>query len=119
MKTTYPWLKATTFVNFEWHANTSDMVKYYYAGGQRLAMRKGNGTSNANLQGDHPSTTLRTGLGSASVVANADGTLHSEQRYDPWGEVRWSSGTLPTDYTYTGQYSHMGDPFKLMFYKAR
>ena len=26
-----------------------------------------------------------------------------ELRYYPWGEVRWSSGTTPTDYRFTGQ----------------
>jgi RHS repeat-associated protein len=45
---------------------------------------------------------------------------------DAWGETRYSSGTLPTDYTYTGQYSHTDDPsmnsgqaFGLMYYNAR
>jgi len=32
--------------------------------------------------------------------------------------VRASNGTTPTNYTYTGQYSNMGD-FGLMFYNAR
>jgi RHS repeat-associated protein len=45
----------------------------------------------------------RTGLGSTSVVLNGDGTVHSEARYYPYGAVRWSSGTLPTDYRFTGQ----------------
>ncbi len=40
------------------------------------------------------------------------------QLYKPWGEVRYASGTLPTDYTYTGQYSHTAD-FGLMYYNAR
>ncbi|MBL8091502.1 MAG: RHS repeat-associated core domain-containing protein, partial [Anaerolineales bacterium] len=34
------------------------------------------------------------------------------------GETRYSSGTNPTDYTYTGQYSYTSD-FGLMFYNAR
>ena len=34
------------------------------------------------------------------------------------GEVRYESGTIPTDYTYTGQYSNVED-FGLMFYNAR
>ncbi|MBL8089744.1 MAG: RHS repeat-associated core domain-containing protein [Anaerolineales bacterium] len=34
------------------------------------------------------------------------------------GETRYSSGTNPTDYTYTGQYSYTDD-FGLMFYNAR
>jgi RHS repeat-associated protein len=67
--------------------------KYYYAGAQRIAMRTVTNTDNIVnwIIGDH--------LGSTSVAANLD-------------------GTLPTDYTYTGQYSHTGD-FGLMFYNAR
>jgi RHS repeat-associated protein len=39
-------------------------------------------------------------------------------RYKPWGGVRYTSGTTPTDYTYTGQRSEM-DGFGLMYYNAR
>jgi RHS repeat-associated protein len=42
-------------------------------------------------------------LGSTSLVLNDDGTVHSEARYYPYGVTRWSSGTLPTDYRFTGQ----------------
>lgn len=42
----------------------------------------------------------------------------AELRYKPWGEERFTDGTTPTDYTYTGQYSNMSD-IKLMFYNAR
>lgn len=41
----------------------------------------------------------------------------SELRYDPWGGVRYASGTTPTDYTFTGQYSNVDD-FGLLFYNA-
>ncbi|HCK66017.1 MAG TPA: hypothetical protein DHW49_07105, partial [Anaerolineae bacterium] len=34
------------------------------------------------------------------------------------GEIRYSSGTNPTDYTFTGQFSYTND-FGLMFYNAR
>ena len=44
-------------------------------------------------------------LGSTSIVADAAGNKVAETRYKPWGEVRYTSGTLPTDYTYTGQRS--------------
>jgi len=47
------------------------------------------------LVGDH--------LGTTSLVLNANGTVHSEARHYPYGEERWSSGTLPTDYRFTGQ----------------
>ena len=47
------------------------------------------------LLGDH--------LGSTATTANADGTFHSEVRYSAFGEIRDSSGTMTTDYLYTGQ----------------
>ena len=72
------------------------------------AIRK-NGTLNYIL-GDH--------LGSTSIVTNAAGALVSKQLYSPWGETRYSSGLSPTQYQYTGQYSHTAD-FGLMFYNAR
>jgi RHS repeat-associated protein len=84
------------------------ITKYYYAGSQRIAMRT-NGTLNY-LLGDH--------LGSTSLTTNASGQIVSELRYKAWSETRYSSGTTPTKYTYTGQYSNMSD-FGLMFYNAR
>jgi RHS repeat-associated protein len=99
--------------HFEWTGSTSTMVKYYYAGAQRLAMRTGNGTANSSVKwllGDH--------LGSTSLTTNYDGASPVTQLYKPWGESRYSSGSLPTKYTYTGQYSSMSD-FGLMFYNAR
>jgi RHS repeat-associated protein len=46
-----------------------------------------------------------------------NGNVLSETRYTAWGEVRYSSGTMPTKYSYTGQYSYTAD-FGLMFYNA-
>ncbi|GAB4582091.1 MAG: hypothetical protein Fur0022_48440 [Anaerolineales bacterium] len=120
----------TAFIgtHFEWHTDTTNMVKYYAvypefyrrAGSQRIAMRQGS-ADNVNLKwllGDH--------LGSTSVTADYDGDLISRTLYKPWGEVRCQSGTLPTAYIlrrtqdrlYTGQYSHTAD-FGLMYYIAR
>ena len=49
-----------------------------------------------DTHGDH--------LGSVSLTNNAAGQLVSEQRYKPYGEVRWSSGAgMPTDFTFTSQ----------------
>ena len=39
---------------FEWTGSTSTMVRYYYAGGQRVAMRQG-GSAVYYLLSDHPS----------------------------------------------------------------
>ena len=72
--------------------------KYYYAGSQRIAMRS-NGTLYFML-GDH--------LGSTSLITFANGNVVSETRYKAWGETRYASGTSPTNYTFTGQYSYTG-----------
>jgi len=88
-------------------AGTS-ITKYYFAGSQRIAMRK-NGTL-YYLLGDH--------LGSTSIVTDASGNVVSQTKYKAWGEVRYSSGTSPTRYGFTGQMDYTGD-FGLMFYNAR
>jgi len=62
-------------------------------GGQRIAVRQG--ITLTYLHADH--------LGSASLATRVTGTLVSQRRYLPYGETRWSSGTLPTDRRYTGQ----------------
>ncbi|GAB4577757.1 MAG: hypothetical protein Fur0022_04880 [Anaerolineales bacterium] len=70
--------------------------------------------------GDHPSTTLRTGSGSTSLPYKADTGATTTQLYKPWGEVRYSSATLPMKYTYTGQYSYAGSgEFGFLYYNAR
>ena len=53
---------------------------------------------------------LANHLGSSSISTDAAGTRTSELRYKPWGQSRYSFGTLPTKYTFTGQYSYMDDP---------
>ncbi len=73
------------------------------------------------LLGDH--------LGSTSLAVDADTGDVVETRYKPWGEVKFTTEdlTLPTRYTFTGQYSHMSDDatdlgaagFGLMFYQSR
>lgn len=69
--------------------------KYYFLGKQRLAMRQ-NGTL-SYLHGDH--------LGSASLATDAAGVTLSQQRYLPYGGLRWtqSGSVFPTDWQYTDQ----------------
>jgi len=80
---------------------------YYYFGGQRVAMRKDGMVY--WLVGDH--------LGTTSLVLDAEGNKVAESRHLPYGEERWTSGTLPTDYRFTGQRDtglglyHMGARF--------
>ena len=56
-------------------------------------------------------------LGSTSITANADGSLNSEIRYSAFGEVRYSSGTTPTNYQYTNQLNQ--PDIGLYYYVAR
>jgi RHS repeat-associated protein len=98
----------TYFVGNHYEVTGGVVTKYYYAGSQRIAMRD-NGTL-FFLLGDH--------LGSTSLVTFGNGNVVSETRYKAWGEVRYASGTTPTDYTYTGQMSYT-ERFGLMFYNAR
>jgi hypothetical protein len=95
---------------FEWKGSTPTTVKYYYAGAERVAMRRG--TANPQwLLGDH--------LGSTSVLANYDGSPGPRQGYKAWGEKRYSTGVspLPTTLRYTGQ--RESETFGLYFYGAR
>jgi RHS repeat-associated protein len=63
---------------------------YYPAAG---AMRVG--STLYYMLGDH--------LGSASVVTNTSGTIVGEDRFYPFGETRFTTGTMFTDKLYTGQ----------------
>jgi RHS repeat-associated protein len=76
---------------------------YYYLGSQRVAMRvapSGPYTGTLRVAWIHGDQ-----LGSASLTTSITGTTVSEMRYFPFGEVRWISGTMPTDKTFTGQRS--------------
>ena len=64
----------------------SEVVKYYQAGGQRIALRKNGAVS--YLFGDH--------LGSTALTASETGGRMSEIRYKPWGESRYTFGATPT-----------------------
>jgi hypothetical protein len=94
----------TYFVGAHYEVTGSTITKYYYAGSQRIATPalapgasvRSNGTL-YYLLGDH--------LGSTSLTTNASGQVVSELRYKAWGEIRYSSGTTPTKYQYTGQFS--------------
>jgi RHS repeat-associated protein len=98
---------ATYYVG-NWYEVTNNVAtKYYYFGAQRVAMKQGSAVT--YLHGDH--------LGSTSVASNASGALVSRQTYYAFGAVRTTEGTLPTDYTFTGQKNDAASA--LMFYNAR
>jgi RHS repeat-associated protein len=81
--------------------------KYYYANGQRVAMRQEGVVY--YIHSDH--------LGSTSLTTDQNQQVVARQRYYPYGTPRWSQGTLPTDYTFTGQRDEAG--LGLMHYGAR
>ncbi len=93
---------------FEWKGSTTTMVKYYYSGSNRVAMRRGT-SSLYWLLGDH--------LGSQSITADATGGKISEARYYPWGGDRFYEYTSSTNYRFTGQRKEFGSG--LYFYGAR
>jgi len=110
--------------HFELNTTTGEVTKYYMAGATRVAVRKYTVPSSSELTyllGDH--------LGSTSLATDETGALLVETRYKAWGEVRYTTenSTLPTRYTYTGQYSYVSDDatdlgnlgFGLMYYGAR
>jgi RHS repeat-associated protein len=90
---------------YEWSGSTA--TSYYYAGSLRVAMRQGSTLS--YMFADH--------LGSTSVVANSSGSKTAEVRYKAWGEDRYTSGTVPSGYRYTGQ--RVEATLGLYFYGAR
>jgi len=65
----------------------------YYANGQRVAMREN--STVYYLLTDH--------LGSTAITANSSGSRVAELRYKAWGETRYTWGTTPTTYRFTGQ----------------
>jgi RHS repeat-associated protein len=96
------------FVGSHYEKQGSNVTKYYFAGAQRIAMRK-SGTLSFLLS-DH--------LGSTSITTDANGNQSSQMRYKAWGETRFTDGIVPTKYSFTGQYSNVAD-FGLLFYNAR
>jgi len=71
----------------------STVKKYYYHTGKRVAMHDG-ATLNW-LLGEH--------LGSTTITANSSGTRTGEIRYKAYGASRYTYGTTPTTYHFTGQ----------------
>ena len=98
---------------FEWTGSTATMKSYYYAGGTRVAMRTGTSTGTVNyLLGDH--------LGSTALTLDSAGNrlaTNTELRYYPYGAARYTVGTTPTTFNFTGQRKDSGSG--LLFYNAR
>jgi RHS repeat-associated protein len=90
----------------EWQSSTTDMLRYYYTGGVRVAMRTGD-DGLVWLVGDH--------LGSTSIAVTDASGVTERQGYKAFGETRF--GSLPTKYQFTGQ--HNETALGLYYYGAR
>ena len=98
----------TTFVGNHYEVSTGMLSKYYFLGGARVVMRQA-GLIYYPLT-DH--------LGSTTLTTDGSGAVVSELRYTAWGKTRFTSGSTPTKYQFTGQYSNEPD-FGLMYFNAR
>ncbi|HET9849980.1 MAG TPA: RHS repeat-associated core domain-containing protein, partial [Candidatus Dormibacteraeota bacterium] len=87
--------------------STTTTQTYYYANGIRIAMASNGAFS--YLAGDS--------LGSVQSASSSDGLSTSYQLFDPYGQVRYSIGTIPTDYGFTGR--HADSISGLDYYNAR
>lgn len=78
----------TYFVGSYYEKTGTSVTKYYYSGGQRVAIRKNDPLY--YMFSDH--------LGSTSLTTDANGAKVSEMRYKSWGEVRysWTAGLSTT-----------------------
>jgi YD repeat-containing protein len=93
-------------------ASSGTIVKKYYSlNGQTVAVRTVlDSTDTLNwILTDH--------LNSTAVTAAEDGSKLAELRYSAFGEIRFSSGTTPTEYQYTGQLN--ASYIKLSWYNSR
>ncbi len=81
-------------------------TKYYFFGGQRVAMRRSNVLT--YLHGDH--------LGGTAAVTTSTGAYSTHQGYWAYGNQR-TGGSLPTDHKFTGQ--KLDSRSGLMYYNAR
>jgi len=116
-------------VKQEYTNGSSSLTTYYYAGGAYEVQTDGTsetvrqyyaigGVSVGMTTDGVMSYFLTDHLGSIVAVTDNAGTLISETRYMPFGEVRTDVGTISeTNYGYTNQ--EVVSYIKLMFFKSR
>jgi RHS repeat-associated protein len=87
---------------------TTTITTFYYAGAARIAV-----AVNGNF-----SVVASDGLASANVaLASGTASLTAAVLYGPYGGTRYSSGTMPMDYGFTGQ--HQDITSGLSYFNAR
>src|SRR5579885_3625205 len=89
------------------NGSTTTITRYYSAAGQRIAMRQGNTLSYL----------LSDGLGSSTFACSSIGSVTAVQLFAPYGSSRYSQGSMPTDYNFTGQ--RLDRETGLLYYGAR
>jgi len=102
----------TVYVGSYYEQTGAGSTKYYYAGSQRIALRRSSYASDNGLF-----WLLTDHLGSTAITANSNGTRVAELRYKAWGETRYTYGATPTTYRFTGQ--RLDESTGLMYYGAR
>ena len=98
------------FVGNHCEVDNGVVKKYYYAGATRVA--ENNGGALTYLLGDH--------LGSQALTLDSSGNrlnTNTEIRYYAYGVMRYTAGSTPTSFNFTGQRRDSGSG--LLFYNAR
>jgi hypothetical protein len=127
-------MKTTDFTEPNLQVEGGMTVKYYLAGGQRIATLAPGASAGVRTPNNNVSYLLSDHLGSTSLTTNSAGTVTSEMRYTACplrspagvlreGETRFTSGTSPSNYRFTGQRvnrmqaacSPNGDPLPALF----
>jgi hypothetical protein len=87
--------RTTVYVGayYEQNVTANTTTSYYYASDQQVAQRRGGVVY--YLLSDH--------LGSTALTTNSSGGKAAELRYHPYGSTRYTSGTTPTSFRFTGQ----------------
>jgi len=98
----------TVYVGTYYEQSGSTVKKYYYAGGQRVAMRVLTASSDTlyYLHTDHLGSTSLTTCGNTSGCAGTPlggGMPGTRQNYYPFGQIRTQGTNLLTDKGFTGQ----------------
>jgi RHS repeat-associated protein len=87
--------------------STTTTTNYFYAGSARIAMAVNGVFSYLGTDGQ----------GSTNVALDASGNATASTLYLPYGWVRYSSGTMPTSYGFTGERSD--NATQLDYFNAR
>ncbi|MFZ7153194.1 MAG: RHS repeat-associated core domain-containing protein, partial [Bacteroidota bacterium] len=98
------------FVGNHYEVDNGVVKKYYYAGATRVAENSGGALT--YLLGDH--------LGSQALTLDSSGNrlnTNTEIRYYAYGAMRYTAGSTPTTFNFTGQRRDSGSG--LLFYNAR